>query len=90
MLIRLGATPITESKDILEALGIAEHTSTKTPLDLSPVEQQIYDALFEPRTRDEIAAHTRLSIPELNMHVTLLELRNILTEVNGTLIRTHH
>jgi len=90
MLIRLGATPITESRDILEALGIREQSDTQIPLDLSAVEQRIYDALAEPCTRDELAVRTQLPIPELNMHVTLLELRNVLSELNGVLIRSSH
>lgn len=87
MLIRLGATPITETKDILEALGFEAEETDNTPTNLSPVEQTIYDVLREPCTRDELASRLSLPVSELNMHVTLLELRNVLSEVNGVLIR---
>lgn len=88
MLIRLGATPITESRDILEALGIPEHENNRKMLELSLIEQTIYDALVEPLTRDALAHRISLPVPELNMHVTLLELNGVLSEVNGVIIRT--
>ena len=88
MLIRLGATPVRSSADILEALGIEAQATPVKPLDLSPIEQKIYDTLAEPCTRDALAHRVSLPIPELNMHVTLLELRDVISEVNGILVRT--
>jgi predicted Rossmann fold nucleotide-binding protein DprA/Smf involved in DNA uptake len=87
--MRLGATPVTESAHILEVLGLeGEVTASAKPLDLSPNEQLIYEALTEPLSRDALAAKIALPVPEISMYVTLLEIRGVIKEVSGVLLRT--
>jgi DNA processing protein len=87
MLIRLGATPITSSADILEALGLAPagEPSTRT-LDLSdcsPLEIKIIELLSEPKTRDDVCEALSLPVPQLNAILSVMELKGLISESMG-------
>jgi len=85
MLLRLGATPITTSEDILDALHIESLATTPTAPDtnLTEIDRAIIDLL--PATRDEIAITLNLPIHSLSMHISSLELRGIIYEKLGTI-----
>ena len=86
MLLRLGATPIATSEDILEALHIDVTDTPKTQAlfeDLSSEERLVVDALHSPRTRDELLESTTLDPHVLAQTMTLLELKGIIKEIAG-------
>lgn len=94
MLLRLGATPIRDSDDILEALHIENvSTSTKTTaddakyFDCSEKEMLIIEFLNEPREKDEILRQMKeihnMEISETQTLLTLLELKSITKESMG-------
>jgi DNA processing protein len=90
LLMRLGATPVATSEDILEALGIktdGEDKQQKLFDDLSPDEELVYKNLSSPLSRDELALATKLPVQRLNMALTLLELKAATKESGGKVFR---
>lgn len=97
MLIRLGATPIRDSDDLLEALHLKkendESASAKLRrdeekyFDCSPKEMLIIKLLSEPLERDEILrrANTEhnLGVGETQTLLSLLELKGLISESLG-------
>lgn len=94
MLIRLGATPIRNSDDILEALHLekengeeSEEDEEKKYFDCSPKEMFIIKLLIEPLPRDEILRRANLkhqiSIGETQTLLSLLELKGLIKETLG-------
>lgn len=89
MLLRLGATPITSSEDILDALDIASESSTKT-LDsskLSSNEQKVVGFLIEPLPRDELIRQLDLPTHEATTLLVAMELKGLVVERLGVLQR---
>ncbi len=84
LFIRLGAGLVSESRHILEALGIPEERAADTiALSLTADEQHVYDLLREPLTRDELIRRSPKSANEVLMALVMLELRGVLTEEFG-------
>lgn len=85
MFARLGATLVRSPEDVLEALGIkSENTPRKNNLsDCSPNEMKIVKLLTEPLGRDELLAQSGLPIHEIQMALTLLELKGYIKEELG-------
>ncbi len=89
MLIRNGATPITKSEDILEALGFSVE-GEKPSIDLSSLsldERRIIDLLENPLPRDEIIRVLNFPISKTNVLLATLELKGIIIERSGSLHR---
>ncbi|MDO8183757.1 MAG: DNA-processing protein DprA [bacterium] len=88
-LIRLGATPITCSKDILEALGFNTPTDEEAKqaslfTNLSENEQKIVELLqVEPLPRDELIILSNLSAAEANSTLAVLEIKGLIKETMG-------
>ncbi|NBD74138.1 DNA-protecting protein DprA [Patescibacteria group bacterium] len=73
--LKLGATPVTSSQDILDVLRIDRTPApTHHQLDLNKPAHAVLAALDEPCTTDELAERTGLSAHELNTLLTQLEL----------------
>lgn len=90
MLIRLGATPVTSGRDVLEALHIegADFPSEKaTSSDCSPEELAILELLREPLPRDELVERLSLPAMEINMLLSLLEIKALVRERLGKIHR---
>lgn len=98
MLLRLGATPIRNADDILEALNIgkldfgssSKKNSSKNGInynDCSEREKLIINLLIEPLERDEILRRANLehqiSIAETQTLLSLLELKGLIKETFG-------
>ena len=89
MLIKLGATPITSSEDILDALNIEVATQQTIPLpnNLSPEEARILELLAEPRERDTIIQSLHIDVAEANILLMKMEINGLITDQNGTLVK---
>ncbi len=90
-LIRNGATPITESKDILEALGFAtENIPRNLELEMencSPEEKKILNMLNEPLQKDELIRKVALPPNAVNALISMLEIKGLLSERGGEIHR---
>jgi len=88
ILIRDGATPVTTSADILEALGFKDIGTPPTP-DLfsscSPEEKSVLALLHEPLAKDDLIRLLPMSTSDANILLTLMELKGLIREYNGTL-----
>jgi DNA processing protein len=93
MLIRLGAIPIRDSDDILEALHLEKIGSDNSEnneekyFDCSPKEMLIIKILIEPLPRDEILRQAfsehKISVGETQTLLSLLELKGLIKENLG-------
>jgi DNA processing protein len=85
MLLRLGATPIRRSEDILEALGFntEEKQQTLDLKDLSEKEKKVVEILNTPMPRDELIAELDLPIQEVNVTLSAMEIKGIIKESYG-------
>ena len=90
-LIKNGATLTTCANDILEALNWELKHSKQLKMDLSDLnetEEKIVRSLeVEDKSFDEISAETGISTEDLLIHLTTLELREIIKQVNGNRYR---
>ncbi len=92
--LRYGAVPITKPDDLLAALGFdVEHTSGPTQqrldaiLDCTPAEKAILEVLIEPTERDELCRKLGKPIHEVNMTITIMELKGLIKEEYGEIRR---
>ncbi|MEK7062944.1 MAG: DNA-processing protein DprA [Patescibacteria group bacterium] len=86
MFARLGATIVRSAEDILEALKIPSTSSGQVKYDYSDCsanEIKIIKMLNEPLERDELVRKTKLPIHEIQMALTLLELKGYIKEEMG-------
>ena len=86
-LLKSGASLVTCADDVLEALGwevkIEQQNLFNLP-ELSEDEKRIYEALeIEDKCVDELQAFTKLSIENLLMYLTTMELKGIIKQVDG-------
>lgn len=86
-LLKNGAALVTCADDVLETLGweikIEQQNLFNLP-DLSDDEKRIYEALeIEDKCVDELQAFTKLSIDNLLMYLTTMELKGIIKQVDG-------
>src|SRR3989338_4117575 len=86
-LLRQGATPITCSEDVLEALGFEfskdEEKQARLFADLSPEEKKITELLREPIFRDDLIRTMKLPIPAANAMLTIMEIKGLIKEELG-------
>ncbi len=91
ILIKLGATPVTSSEDILRVLSLPLYEETPPLFDieeLTPDEKNIFEALKESLTRQELIERTDLPSHRVSVALSMLELRGAITESGGTIYRT--
>src|SRR3989344_4915692 len=89
MLMRLGATPITKSENILEVLGF-EQKQEELPFeekykDCSEQELKVVELLKNPQTRDELIRDLKLSAQEANSLLMIMEIKSLVKESGGEL-----
>ena len=86
-LIRQGATPITSSEDVLEALGFEikkdKEKQASLFLDLSPDEKKVIALLREPIPRDDLIRAMKMPIPTANAILSIMEIKEIIKEEMG-------
>lgn len=88
-LIRMGATPITTSEHILEALGF--HITEQPMLDLfsqcTPNEQRVIEILTQPQSRGNLMRNLNLPIHKANVLLTQMEMKGFIYESAGMIRR---
>lgn len=92
-LIKSGAYPLTETKDVLDMLGINNNSYKSTKITekeniiketLAPDEILVYDCISElPITIDEIILNTDLPIQKVQFALTMLELKEYIQKLAG-------
>lgn len=82
--LKLGATMITESRDILDALGIEvhEHDSVERE-DLSRAERVVLSLLHKPLARDELLRMIDLPTNSATVLLSEMELKGLITDTFG-------
>ena len=87
MLLKLGATPIRTSTDILDALHIAhlegENISEKRYKDLTPEEMKIIESLGSPTPKDELIQKVNLPTNQVQGLLMMLEIKGLIKEEYG-------
>ncbi len=86
-LLRSGATPVTCSDDVLEALGFErpkdEEKQKKLFADLSPEEKIVTTLLREPMPRDDLIRAMKMNIPTANALLSVMEIKGLIKEEMG-------
>lgn len=87
MLLKLGATPVTESGDILQALGIEKTLKNKNIelRDLSDNEKRVIEFLENPIPKDELVELLNIPIQDANVLIGSMEIKGIIKEQFGVL-----
>jgi DNA processing protein len=85
LLIKKGATPITNSHDLLEALGFSNQTtdSSQKYINASEEEQIILNLLDEPIEKNELIMKISLPISQANILLSTMELKGFIKEELG-------
>lgn len=84
--MKLGAAPVRNPEDILEALRI-EADAPRETIAYSPDEEKVLEALFEPMARDELIRALVLPTAEANVLLLGMELRGLIQETQGMIRR---
>lgn len=91
-LIQNGATPVTNSQEILIALGFSvdnqNHTRTLPLDDCSVEEKRVLECLAEPLSRDELIQKIALPAHAVNAIISMLEIKGLVVESGGAVHRT--
>jgi len=86
-LIRQGATPITSSNELLEALGFEtekeELTEKEKYADCGTDEMKIINLLHEPMERDDLIRESGLDIATANALLSIMEIKELIKEELG-------
>lgn len=86
-LLRLGAIPILRSADILEVLGLEKKEEKELKINLPEEESLVFKILKEPKSKEEICDLTEKPISEINILVSMLEIRGLVKEIEGKIHR---
>ncbi len=83
--LKLGATPVTESADILRALGIkvGEREAASSRADLSDNEKRVLEIIKSPMSRDDLQEELDLPISEANILLSTMEIKGLIVEELG-------
>lgn len=86
MLLRLGATPITQSADIISALGLTPHENLfekRDYSDCSADEHEVISLLHEPMSRDEIIRRLEKPVYVTQTILATMEIKGLIEETLG-------
>lgn len=89
-LIRQGATPITSATDILEALGFEPRDTNNERGELTectPEELSLLEILHEPISKDELIRRSNTPAHEVQITLSLMELKGLIKEERGEVRR---
>jgi predicted Rossmann fold nucleotide-binding protein DprA/Smf involved in DNA uptake len=87
MLIRLGATPIRKSEDVLEALGFKideepQNLELKYS-DCSPEELLVVKILDTPKTKDDLIRELHMPTSKVCAIISIMEIKGLIKESMG-------
>ena len=86
-LLKQGATPITSSEDVLEALGFElpknEEKQKRLFADLSKEEKMVVDLLNEPKEIDTLIREMKLPVSNANAILSIMEIKELIKEEMG-------
>ena len=86
-LIKQGATPVTSSEDILEALGFNIEKEKKSDkekyADCGKDEMRIIELLREPMERNDLVRELGMNIGEANALLSIMEIKDLIKEELG-------
>ena len=86
-LLHQGATPVTSSEDVLEALGFEQEKDDEKQKklfeDLSPEEKTVINLLREPAQRDYLIRAIKMPIPTANALLSAMEIKGLIKEEMG-------
>jgi len=86
-LIKQGATPITKSEEILEALGFKiekeEQTDKEKYADCSKEEMKILSLLREGMERDDLVRDSGMNVAEANALLSIMEIKDLIKQEMG-------
>ena len=86
-LIRQGATPITSSEELLEALGFSieknKQSEEEKYADCGEDEKTIINLLHEPMERDELVRMSGMDIAKANALLSIMEIKELIKEELG-------
>lgn len=88
-LLKQGASPIFSGQDILELLNLTGKVK-QTQLnfdDLNENEKIILKKLTEPKSKSELLEETELNISELSMQLSILEIKGLIKESLGKIMK---
>lgn len=89
LLLRIGATPITCPEDLHEALGFETLFDPANNVDrysdCSPQEIEILELLQDPMPREDLIQKLNFSVQEINIYLSLLEMKGHIEETLGLL-----
>ena len=85
--MKLGATPVTEPEDILQALGLEPSEKNMLPSDLSGDESRVLEALSVPCSRDDLIEVLELPIADANVLLSMMEIKGLIVEELGSIRR---
>jgi len=83
LFMRLGATPIRDARDVLEALGIEEMNKKREPQNLSDEERLVVSLLSIPKEKDILIRESKLPIQRIHTLLSAMELKGIIIERRG-------
>ncbi len=87
MLIRLGATPVRNSEDILEALGFKIDEEPQNLelkyADCSPEELLVIKILGEPMEKDELIRELKMPVSKASTIISIMEIKGLIKESMG-------
>lgn len=85
--LKLGATPLTNAKDIIDALRLLpkapEETAQTTTDALAPATRKLLSLLTKPTAKDELIRRSQLPIEQANALLSELELTGHIIETDG-------
>lgn len=86
-LIHQGATPVTSSEEVLDALGFTVEKPAQSEKDkyasCSAEEKKIIELLFEPMERDELVRASGMDIATANALLSIMEIKELIREELG-------
>lgn len=89
-LIRSGATPITSSEELLDAVGFEtknEMAQSIVPEDCTKDERRLLVLLETPKEKDALIHALGLTTPQIGALISLLEIKGLIKETAGLIIR---
>ena len=85
--LKLGATAVTESNDVVRALGLAEQSIDIPRADVSEAELRVLNIVASPAHRDIVIQHLALPITEANILLSMMEIKELIIEELGVVRR---